>query len=496
MATTDEDDNWFKEVEKSLKESCHLTLHVVNVKEFQVMSLLEKTPFGEFGGPDFSGEADMSVCGYGYDLPYLYGVPPKSSPYYRNFTDRDFPISGYDEPPKGMGVFQVSGSIDFTFLHYAKKGDAKDPDDFDDTNRTFCRKNVGIELMSSTIEHDGLSFHFEMYNRSAIRICSFLRALIRDKCVTVGGGQLSLADDVTAPLTQPSWVDTDKVLDRITSFASFEDQAGMLRLVCRKFEASALRQLEEKLEKTKVIGYQNSSNEGGPCWFKVSVRNGWSDDCLANEEGVIDDALWFASCRCSWKKCENKESCPSVNKPVLYDDRGTIKTLDIEETRKKLSEKGRILLVMPDDMDWKGDYYEPYCIECSFKREEMSVFEVCSKVGEIINDRLGRELLFVGEECMLNPHLKRDYGVSGDITSSQFVRSIFLVFTKAKGVGEEVSTKKACKPFSEVAVGKAKSHISVEKGAYSRMKKVFRFYSAKQEPIEICIESKSSYEMY
>ena len=69
----------------------------------------------------------------------------------------------------------------------------------------------------------------------------------------------------------------------------------------------------------------------------------------------------------------------------------------------------------------KGDYYEPYGIECSFKREEMSVFEVCSKVDEIINDRLGRELIFVGEECMLNPHLKRDYGVSGDITSSQFV---------------------------------------------------------------------------
>ena len=61
-------------------------------------------------------------------------------------------------------------------------------------------------------------------------------------------------------------------------------------------------------------------------------------------------------------------------------------------------------------------------------------------------------------------------------------------------MGEEVSTKKACKPFGEVAVGKAKSHISVEKGAYSRMKKVFRFYSANHEPIEICVESKSSYD--
>lgn len=112
MATTDEDDNWYKEVEKSLKESCHLTLHVVNVKEFQVMSLLDKTSFGEFGGPDFSGDADMSVCGYGYDLPNLYGVPPKRSPYYRNFSDSDFPSSGYDEePPKGMGFKLVEELI-------------------------------------------------------------------------------------------------------------------------------------------------------------------------------------------------------------------------------------------------------------------------------------------------------------------------------------------------------------------------------------------------
>ena len=53
-ATIDEDDDWYDEVRKSLKESCHLTLHVLNVREFHVMSVLDKTRFDAY--PDFSGE--------------------------------------------------------------------------------------------------------------------------------------------------------------------------------------------------------------------------------------------------------------------------------------------------------------------------------------------------------------------------------------------------------------------------------------------------------
>ena len=62
VATIDEDDDWYDEVGKSLKESCHLTLHVLNVREFQVMSVLDKTRFDAY--PDFSGEADLCIPGY------------------------------------------------------------------------------------------------------------------------------------------------------------------------------------------------------------------------------------------------------------------------------------------------------------------------------------------------------------------------------------------------------------------------------------------------
>jgi hypothetical protein len=65
-----------------------------------------------------------------------------------------------------------------------------------------------------------------------------------------------------------------------------------LRLVCCQFGASALRQLEAKLEKTKVIGFMRAA-EWPNCWFEVTVRRGWSDSCLTSKESVIDDALWL-----------------------------------------------------------------------------------------------------------------------------------------------------------------------------------------------------------
>ena len=493
-ATIDEDDDWYDEVGKSLKESCHLTLHVLNVREFQVMTVLDKTRFD--ASPDFSGEADL--CIPGYVSPNLYGVPPEGSPYYRNFTDSDFPSSGYDYPPKGMEIFEIRGCLDMSFEKYVKTGDAMgSAHDFDDdTTLRFRYKNEGIDLVL-----DGISVHFCMYCRSAIRICSFLRALMKEKCARVIGPQIPLVDDISAPLTQPFWVATDKILDRVTSYASFEDQAGKLRLVCKKFESSALRQLRGKLDKVKVIGFHNDSSETGPSWFRVSARHGWSEECLTSEESAIEEALWFTSCRCSFKKCENKEGCPSVGKPVQYMDHGTTKTLDIEEARNKLATKGWIWFSEPDEWEMEDDYYVPDRAECSFKREEMNVFEVCIKVGEIINERLSHDLLFEGQECMLDRYLKRDYGVSGDITSSRFVRSMFLVFAKAStctsvnNEEEEVPTKKARKAsINEVTVGMAKAYISVEGGTYSRMKKVFRFYSAAREPIEILIESKISCE--
>jgi len=82
-----------------------------------------------------------------------------------------------------MEVFEVSGGLDLHFIPYSRKGEfATDPEGFDDSTRRFCRTNTGIEIVTSTYGNDGIYFHFQRFNNSAIRICSFLRALIKDKC--------------------------------------------------------------------------------------------------------------------------------------------------------------------------------------------------------------------------------------------------------------------------------------------------------------------------
>lgn len=309
---------------------------------------------------------------------------------------------------------------------------------------------------------------------------------MKDRCVSVGGGLLSLADDVAAPLTQPFWVDTDEILDRITSFASFEEQAGTLRLVCRKFDVSSLRQLKGKLEKTKVIGF-TSGSEWGESWFKATVRSGWTEDCLASEEGVIDDALWFTKCRCIWQKCENKESCPDANKPVqTYNYRNNAtSTLDINEVRKDLA-NGK----------FKSSGIDA---ECSFKQVEVaSLYRLGATIAANIHKRMKQQQGYNGSQHTLNRNLKVDYGVVGNITSRQFVRSIFLIFARAKeasmDTGEEgnVSKKPRTTSIKEVTVGMAKTRVSVENGNISREKKIFRFYSSANEQMEICFEDKSS----
>ena len=225
MATDDEDDDWYDTLEKSWKETHRMTLHAVNIRDFQVMSLMDETPFDS--PLDFSGGS--MHFNYGHDsLPNLYGVPPKTSPYYRELSDRDYPISSY-EKDISIETFEVTAGLELSFFPYTKQGDKREADNVDDSNRTFCRKNTGIKLIVGNIgKNDGLCFHFQRFNKSAISICSFLRALMNDKCVVVGGqipsmdgkedryvatGEYSrsplLIDGKEASLTQPSSDNTE-----------------------------------------------------------------------------------------------------------------------------------------------------------------------------------------------------------------------------------------------------------------------------------------------
>jgi len=58
--------------------------------------------------------------------------------------------------------------------------------------------------------------------------------------------------------------------------------------------------------------------------------------------------------------------------------------------------------------------------------------------------------------------------------------------------GESAKKKARSTPSAKVTVGKAMSKITVENGHYSRSKQIYRFFSADNVPMEICIESRSS----
>ncbi|KAK1743957.1 hypothetical protein QTG54_005554 [Skeletonema marinoi] len=306
----------------------------------------------------------------------------------------------------------------------------------------------------------------------------------------------------------PEWVQSKKVLSTIMSFASFEDQAGKLRLVCRQFDAAALRQLQDKLDETKVIGFSRDGSEcgSGDSWFKATVRRGWSDNCLTSKESAIDDALWLASCRCRFEYCSDKESCKSAGENLKCEGYSSkskkeeSQTIDKAWARQRLSEKGKVYLtdVDPDDLSWKGDYYSrSNGVECSFEEYEINHFELCRMVEKGFGSNMDQSMCD-GGLVSLHRQLKKDYGVTKSITSRHFVRSIFLVLARAKlkplaNVGESAEKKARSTPSSKVTFGKAKSNLAVENGHYSRSKQIYRFFSADNEPMEICLESRSSY---
>jgi hypothetical protein len=484
---------------EALKSTHTLTLHAIDTRYYHVASLLESTPLEDFmynadEEPDFSSH-------YGDRLPSLWGVPPKFSPFHRKLTEKDFKYyflyegDGYDEDPRPpLEYLPIRGKL----LLNDWKAKHEDKDDF----------YYGIDLYHP---QKGLNFNFLGYDGSSSiqrphQICSFLRTLMKEKCVQVDPRETMKISIVQ----QPEWVNADKILDEITSYASFEDQAGKLRLVCRQFGASALRQLEAKLDKIKVIGFSREG-ECGDSWFKATVRRGWSDTCLTSKESAIDDALWLASCRCCFQYCADKDSCKNASKPLTChgysSESKKYETLTVDEAfvRQKLAEVGQVQLTetSPDELCWaeRDDYWKPSnVVKCSFEEDEMNLFELCRNIGKAINSHSDEyEYEEEGERVPLNWHLKRDYGVSKRISSRQFVRSIFLIFARAENKitiseEDESAEKKArVTPSQKVTIGMAKTNIATKIGSYSRMKKIIRFKSAANEPLEICLESRSSY---
>jgi hypothetical protein len=89
---------------EALKSTHTLTLHAIDIRYYQVATLMESTLLEDFmynkdEEPDFSSH-------YGRKLPSLWGAPPKFSPFHRKLTEKDFDYyfcyegDGYDEDPR------------------------------------------------------------------------------------------------------------------------------------------------------------------------------------------------------------------------------------------------------------------------------------------------------------------------------------------------------------------------------------------------------------
>ena len=311
-------------------------------------------------------------------------------------------------------------------------------------------------------------------------------------------------------LRQPIWIPIEAILDRVISYASFEDQASKLRLVCRQFEASALKQLEVKLldtvnligsyEAEYRIGRGRDSSppyaEDTDDWFKARIQRGWSDK-LTSQENTIEDALWLAKCRCKKDYCEDRKSCPQPDERIMVEggDCGEdVLHLDMDFARKLLAEKGEVnlghmsILVTGDGPAFK--------VNCSFEKKDMNLFDICKEVEETIRGEV--YILGYFGACLIPSHFQKSYGISELISSKRFIRSLFLVLTKAPGIGMK---KARLTPMQgEVTVSKIFTHVPtfdlswVFDGNtenirhYEHRKTIYRFFSAANEPIELVLD--------
>ena len=484
----------------AMKSTHTLTLHAIDTRYYQIASLMENSPLDDLmynkNDTTESRKASDFTTYFGFGLPSLWGVPPKFSPFHRKLTEKDFKYyTGYEdmEDPPPLEYLPIGGKLLLDIWKAKHEEESFHVNDLYHPQKGFNFNFLGYEGESSV--------------HRPHQICSFLRALMKEKCI-----QFEPRETMKISIVQqPEWVEADKILDVITSYASFEDQAGKLRLVCRQFDASSLRQLEAKLDKIKVIGFSREG-EFGDNWFKATVQRGWSDTCLTSKESVVDDAIWLASCRCCFQYCADKDSCKNASKPLTchgYSSKSKkhkTKTVDEAKLRQKLTDgRGRVQLTKTssDELRWaeRDDYWKPSnVVRCSFEEDEMNLFDLCHKVGEVIDTHTGGYMYEEeGEQPPLNRHLKRDYGVSESISSRQFVRSIFLIFARAENnitmnEEDESAEKKArVTPSQKVTIGMAETNIATKIGNYSRMKKIIRFKSAANEPLEICLESRSSY---
>ena len=124
----------------------------------------------------------------------------------------------------------------------------------------------------------------------------------------------------------------------------------------------------------------------------------------------------------------------------------------------------------------------------------MNRFDICDKIERDMHEKMDYDGLMEGESFSL--------GGPFGVTLKHFLRSIFILFARendGNANGSEVAAKKARKSsIEEVTIGMAKSNIIIHVGVnnYCRMKKIYRFYTAAHEPVEICLDYRRSFDYH
>ena len=317
-----------------------------------------------------------------------------------------------------------------------------------------------------------LSLQFD--HSHPVDLCRFMSALMRDKCSNEVDYQYSAQE-------QPTWMCSDNIVNNIISYASFEDQAGSLSLVCHKLRSSALGQLSKKLERRGVLAYGGSECGG---WHKVEVQRGWSDTFLTDRESTVDGALWLVQCCCKGKgmACKNKESC-QCGQPRVYTVGDEEMELDLNLIKESLIASGTANLTS-EKREYVNRYgckkeEHLYTAQANFTTSKREIWSLFDEIRRSVDNHY---LWFDMKNFQKDFGVKRiQNGWSDDvIRPKQFVRTCLYALAR-QSIGDCVD--------AIIHTGKIKMHspISDDK-SIKRWITIHRFHTDIGEPVEIRLE--------
>lgn len=151
-----------------------LTLHAIDTKCYQVASLLDYSLMDSTGFfRDLRGDWSKIELYYGSECPSLFSMPPKGSPLYREFTESDFDdFFGHPTPtyPPGLIFLPTEGRL---VLNEVEQN-VRINDDYGGYECDYEYEFHKLDFGFGDMDHPTLQWPHH--------VCSFLRALMREKC--------------------------------------------------------------------------------------------------------------------------------------------------------------------------------------------------------------------------------------------------------------------------------------------------------------------------